>query len=90
MTPVPERTRFAADMVDWLNRRFAPPGTRIAADTPLFVGGLINSIRILDIIAWVERAIGRTVPDAAIRMDNFASVNRIADVFLPESGDVAA
>jgi hypothetical protein len=84
------RAVFIAEMVAWLNRRFAPAGTVIRSDTPLFVGGLINSIRILELIAWTERAIGHPIPDADIRMDHFHCVERIADVFVREDArDVA-
>ncbi|MGH7730314.1 MAG: hypothetical protein ACRENJ_03600 [Candidatus Eiseniibacteriota bacterium] len=82
------RARFVADMTAWLNRRFAPAGTFLTPETPLFADGLINSIRILDMIAWVERAIGRPIPDVQIRMDNFRTVQRIGDVFLPEPSRV--
>lgn len=78
------RPRFVSEMLDWLNRRLAPPGVVIAAETPLFRTGIINSIRILELIAWTERATGRTIPDREIRMDNFQSVGRIADVFVEE------
>ena len=71
--------RFAQELLEWLNRRFAP--ARIELHTPLFAGGLINSIRILELIAWVERAIGREIPDAQIRMDNFGTPARIAQLF---------
>lgn len=85
------RTRFVAEMVDWLNRRYsAQTGVVFAAETALFVRGRIDSIRILELIAWTERAIGRAIPDEQIRMDNFSSVLRIADVFAPERPDVAA
>lgn len=79
---------FIERLLDWLNRKLAPPGVRIEADTPLFSGGLINSIRILELIAWTERATGRTIPDLMIRMDNFHSVRRIAEAFVPEVTDV--
>jgi acyl carrier protein len=79
------RPRFVSDMLEWLNRRLAPPGVTIDADTPLFRTGIINSIRILELIAWTERATGRTIVDRDIRMDNFQSVGRIADVFVEES-----
>ena len=52
--------------------------------------GLINSIRILEIIAWVERAVGYPIEDTQIRTDNFYSVQRIADVFLKEESHVVA
>ena len=72
------------ELVAWLNARFAPRGPAIDADTPLFAGGLLNSIRILDLIAWTERATGREIADAQIRTDNFASASRIAAVFAGE------
>jgi hypothetical protein len=84
------RAHFVAEMVGWLNRKFAPAGTVIRSDTPLFVGGLINSIRILELIAWTERATGRPIPDADIRMDHFHCVDRIADVFMREDTRVVA
>ena len=84
MNIAPARRRFTSEMVAWLNRRFAPQGPAIAADTPLFASRLIDSIRILDLIAWTERAIGREIPDVQIRMDNFQSVERIASVFVHE------
>jgi acyl carrier protein len=74
------RAGFVAELVAWLNRRFAP-AVEITATTPLFAGGMINSIRVLELIAWTERATGRQIPDAAIRMDNFHSPERIAEVF---------
>ena len=79
------RPGFIADMLEWLNRKLAPPGVTIDAETPLFRSGIINSIRILELIAWTERATGRTIPDREIRMDNFQTVGRIAEVFVEES-----
>ena len=79
------RPRFVSEMLEWLNRRLAPPGIIIDAETPLFRTGIINSIRILELIAWTERATGRTIPDREIRMDNFQTVGRIAEVFAEDN-----
>ncbi|HUF28042.1 MAG TPA: hypothetical protein VMM18_13795 [Gemmatimonadaceae bacterium] len=76
-----DRDRFVSDLVAWINRRLAPPGVTVAAGTPLFSGGLIDSIRILELIAWTESAIGREIPDEWIRMDYFGTPGTIADVF---------
>jgi acyl carrier protein len=78
------RTRFETAMVTWLNSRFAATGIVIATETPLFTKGLIDSLGILELIAWTEVNTGRTVPDERIRMDNFRTVARIAQVFVPE------
>lgn len=88
MTARRDPPNVGADMVDWLNGKFATDGFSFARDTALFEGGRINSIRILEIIAWVERAIGRRINDREIRMDNFATVDRIVRVFVPQGADV--
>jgi acyl carrier protein len=79
----PRPDPFLAELLAWLNRRFAPGGCAIAADTPLFAGGLINSMRVLELIAWTEQAAGRRIPDAQVRMDNFGTAARIAALFGP-------
>lgn len=81
---------FVAAMSSWLTARLDRPGVTIAPDTALFGSGLIDSMRILELIAYTELSIGRVIPDSAIRMDNFGSIARIADVFLGEPTDAAA
>ena len=78
------RAELLAELLAWLNHRFAPDGPPIEADTPLFASGLLDSMRILQLIAWTERAIGHEIPDSAIRTDNFASPARIAELFATE------
>jgi acyl carrier protein len=77
-----DRTRFMDELLSWIRSRLTPAGGPIDADSPLFAEGRIDSIRILELIAWTERALGRTIPDRWIRMDHFATVRRIADTFL--------
>jgi acyl carrier protein len=81
---------FVPAMVEWLNTRIIRPGVVIRSDTPLFEGGLIDSIRVLELIAWTEEAIGAVIPDSRIRMDNFRTVERIAEVFARENDHAAA
>ena len=83
-------TQFIDEMVPWLNTRVARPGVTVNADTPLFEGGLIDSIRVLELIAWTEDAIGSVIPDSRIRMDNFRTVRRIAEVFVTGGANAAA
>lgn len=83
-TLAPSRAALLAELLAWLNQRFAPDGPPIEAETPLFTGGLLDSMRILELIAWTERATGREIPDVAIRTDNFASAARIAERFATE------
>lgn len=84
-----DRDRFIADLVSWLERRLVPAEVAITPETLLFEDHLIDSVRVLDLIAWVERATGRQIPDTQIVMKNFRTVARIADVFLEEAAGVA-
>ena len=84
------RQDFAREMLAWLNDEVAPKGVRVDADTPLFATRLLDSLKVLELIAFTEQAIGRAIPDSHIRMDNFQTVARIAAVFLPLDDDAAA
>ena len=72
---------FVARTVEWINRTLVPEGVTVDADTPLFANGLIDSIRILRLIAWTEHALDLRIPDTRIRMDYFRTVCTIADTF---------
>ena len=90
-----DHATFVERTVGWINRTLVPAGVTIDADTALFADGLINSIRILQLIAWTEHALGLRIPDAQIRMDHFRTVRHIADTFARSNtglggGDVAA
>ena len=76
-----DHATFVQRTVDWTNRTLVPTGVTIDADTMLFADGLINSIRILQLIAWTEQALGLRIPDVQIRMDHFRTVRHIADTF---------
>ena len=84
------RDSFTSAMLSWLNARLAPAGVMVGADTQLFGRGLMDSIKVLELIAYTERAIGEMIPDSRIRMDNFRTVGRIAEVFVVEASHAAA
>lgn len=85
-----QRTEFVREMLVWLNDGVLPTGTTVQADTHLFAGRLLDSLKVLELIAFTEQAIGQRIPDSHIRMDNFQTVARIAAVFLPLDDHVAA
>lgn len=53
----------------------------IDTDSHLFDEGLIDSLKILQLIAFIETEIGRTIPDRDIVMEYFRSVRRMAARF---------
>jgi len=87
---VSNRADFIRRMVEWLNEDVAPKGVTVLADTPLFATRLLDSLKVLELIAFTEQAIGRAIPDSHIRMDNFQTVSRIATVFFPVDDHVVA
>lgn len=84
------QNEFVRQMIAWLNDEIAPKGVIVDADTPLFATRLLDSLKVLELIAFTEQAIGRAIPDCDIRMDNFQTVARIAAVFVPLDVNVAA
>lgn len=50
----------------------------------LFRERLLNSINILDLVAYVERQVGRPLDEDEIVMSNFESVNAIVEAFLSD------
>lgn len=76
-----DHATFVVRTVAWINGTLVPSGVTVDADTPLFANGLINSIRVLQLIAWTEHALDMRIPDARIRMDHFRTVQHIADAF---------
>jgi acyl carrier protein len=62
---------------DLLRDRAVP----IHETTYLFDDGLVDSLKILQLIAFMEVETGRTIPDADIVMKNFRTVRAIAERF---------
>ena len=67
-------------LLRWLNERMAPDNVTIQADTPLFEG-IIDSLKVLELIAWTEKETGQIIPDQKIVMSNFSTARRVAEVF---------
>lgn len=71
-----------ARLLRYVNEHLLPEGAEpVEATTLLFAGGRINSLRLLHLLAFVERAIGREILEDEIVMDRFASVRTIAESF---------
>ena len=70
-------------LLDFVRRRLLKQkGGLVDPDTPLFERKLIDSINILYLIGYVEKALGRRLTDDEIVMSNFRSVRVIASTFL--------
>jgi seryl-tRNA synthetase/acyl carrier protein len=70
-------------LLDFVRHRLVAEelAARIDADTPLFELRIVDSLRILELIAFIESAIGRKIPDAHVVLANFRSVEAMATRF---------
>ena len=79
--PTPEQ--FERQLTAFINTTLLGGGDTVGPDTRLFEEGYINSLRILDLIAIVEKILGRRIPDRAVRLANFRTVGTIVRAFHP-------
>lgn len=77
---------LADRIVAFVNATLLAPGSpRVSADTPLFEDGVLDSMRVLDLIAFVEAEAARPLPDSLIRLANFRTAAAIAATALDPS-----
>jgi len=55
--------------------------TKVDYNTELFADNIINSINVLDLIAFVEHEFNIQIKDEDIILDNFSSINNIINKF---------
>jgi acyl carrier protein len=85
--PPASREAFAAAICDFINDELPRLSTkakehpRVAPDTPLFATGIVDSMAILHLIAFIERSIGCNIPPDKVVMKHFFSADIIADSF---------
>jgi hypothetical protein len=79
------RDAFARALIEFIQgplftRHGARP-MKLDASTPLFETGIIDSLGIIDLLAFVETATGRTVPMRKIDIRFFGTVDRMCQAF---------
>jgi acyl carrier protein len=85
MRSVPSADAFVRALASYIERDLAGGRGPIDPDASLFDDGLIDSLKILQLIAFVEHWTGTSIPDSAVVMENFRSVRRIAERFVGAS-----
>jgi acyl carrier protein len=53
----------------------------IRVNTPLFAKGLLDSMQILDLLAFIEASLDIRIPDRQVTLANFRSVQAISRCF---------
>ncbi len=71
------------DLLDFVNEELLRESpTKVDAQTPLFEAGVIDSLKILQLIAFVEVKSGGKLLDREVVMEHFRTVETIARRFL--------
>ena len=83
-------TQLEQRLLQFTRDQLAPPevASSITVDTRLFEDRVIDSLKVLELIAFLQSALGRKIPDAQIVLGNFRTIATIARVFT--SGDPVA
>jgi acyl carrier protein len=88
-SPSAARQQFMADLVRFINEVLPEVHHGLSArphvdeHTPLFESGLIDSLAILHLMAFVERATGEPIPPRMVVMKHFRTVAAIGEAFGP-------
>jgi acyl carrier protein len=81
--PALTATELEQRLLRFTRDKLAAPEFReaITVDTLLFEDRVIDSLKVLELIAFLQSALGRKIPDAQIVLANFRSIATIARVF---------
>jgi acyl carrier protein len=81
----PSAEQFEVALLKFINTELLPSSElTIDVDTALFNDGIIDSLKILQLLAFIESAIGHAIPDEEIVMKHFHSVRVMAERFADE------
>lgn len=90
----PTREDFKRGLIDLVrlrltSRRAAAPTGEIDGSTPLFETGLVDSMAVLELMAFIEETTGRSIPSRMVHMKHFGTIDRICASFWTKQDEVA-
>jgi acyl carrier protein len=80
-----DKNTASKELLNYINNTIFGRGSGIEIDenTQLFEDRLINSLKIIELIAFLEKKFRIKVDDQMVTMENFKSVKTMVDKFLP-------
>ena len=84
-----DREVFSSALIGFIRGPLLRRHSRLAGpievdrSTPLFETGIVDSLGIIDLLAFVEDSIGERIPLRKVDMRYFGSVERIVNTFVP-------
>lgn len=68
------------ELTSWIaNEISLDPSVEIGTDTELLVSGLVDSLGVVQIVAWLEDRIGTNIDPADVVFENFETSAKISD-----------
>jgi 2-hydroxymuconate-semialdehyde hydrolase len=69
------------ELIEYIKKEFVEdPDEEIDENTPLMSSGLIDSLSIVSLVAFIDKKYGVKIPDEKGTVENFETVTKIIDV----------
>lgn len=69
------------ELIDYIMMEFVEdPDEEIDESTPLISSGLIDSLSIVSLVAFIDKKFGVKIPDEKGTVENFETVTKIIDI----------
>ena len=77
-----ERGEVAERLERWVRRQFrvAPEDPRFSLSVPLFEAGYVDSVGVVELLAFLEEEFAVHLPDDALMSDEFSTIEGIAAI----------
>jgi 2-hydroxymuconate-semialdehyde hydrolase len=69
------------ELIEYIKKEFVEdPDEEIDENTPLMSSGLIDSLSIVSLVAFIDKKYGVKIPDEKGTVENFETVTKIIDI----------
>ena len=73
--------QFQRDLACFVQALAPEHAAQIRSTTRLFESGIVDSYKVLELISYLETALGFRIPDENITLDNFRSIRAMTNAF---------
>jgi acyl carrier protein len=79
------KREFIRQLLSFINGMLVPRGRKpVTAQTRLFEDGLIDSMKIIDLMAFIEKKLDIRLDETDLSMEQFKSVRAISKAFITD------
>lgn len=79
--------RIHKPITDFISGRF--PDLKLEPDDDIFARGFVNSLFAMELVMFLEKTFAFSVPNEVLRLDNFRTVNAMAELVKRHAGLLA-